>query len=826
MANYVRGEGGTGKLDLMIVGEAPGYYEDLYSIPFYPNAPSGGELNYFLTECGLSRNQVYITNVLKYRPPNNNWKQLDETNPGGLSVAIKLLWQEIEMVQPNVILAVGEKALQALCGEKYKMRHWRGSVVESTQFYPKVVPMYHPSVYLHEKGAAGRTPFPYIWKYIDLFDFRKAVKESKFKEFRRPSRILQIASSYEDVFKFFWDNEGKTICSIDIESHNCFPYCIGLAFSRDRAISIPLFNTIGDGLFLSSITSRDLAKIWKLLAEKLPTLQTVGQNFKYDQDKLEKLGFKLGSLYIDTLLLGHAINPEFPIKKLEFWTSIYTDEPYYKDEGSGYNPKKDKIDRLLLYNAKDAAVTFEIAEVMEDEAKSFGVWNYYWTHRRKAHEFYLRLENRGFRVDAHQRRKIYKKYRLLEEENNNLLNSILGRTDFNLSSNPQVADALYKTLALPFRKGADEDTLVALLANHCKKDYQRNFVQGILDGRRIKKTIRTYIKAKPDYDGRMRTSFNIVGTKTTRSSTRKLKPPIRPLYPTGTNKKGKVVGLAFHTLTKHGSLGPDLRSYLTPDEGKVLFEIDKKQAEAYVVFLLCEDYEMLNKLKDPKFDIHTSTTLQMGIAPTYEEAKKKEPRFIGKTVRHSCGYDAHKRKLMLTINTDAKKFGIKVELSEWKAGKLLEEFHKISPKIRGTFHPSVIAALENNGRTLTNPFGAKITFHERWDDELFRSAYAWIPQSTIPEHVRECALKVQEKYPDIEILIEAHDALIGQCRPDEVKDISKVLNQEFNALIDFNNCSIKRGILTIPNDITIYLKSYAPDKGNAISLEDWEKNYG
>lgn len=818
-AKYVRGEG---KKDakIFICGEAPGYYEDMYGVPFYSSAPSGSELDYLLTTNNLSRSDVYITNVLKYRPPSNNWKLRHETNPSD-EVSINNLWNEIETINPNVIIAIGEKSLQALTNDKYKMRHYRGSVIESSRLYPKVVPMYHPSVYLHEKGAQGRTPFKYIYRYIGLFDFTRAVKESHNREFNRPYRLLTIAKDYADVYRFLEENRNKSKVSIDIEAMHCFPYCIGLAFSRDRAISIPLFNTLFN-VEISKIPTRELAMIWRLLAQRLPSLSTIGQNFKYDQDKLEKLGFKLGELYIDTLLLGHTLCPEYPIKKLEFFTSIYTDEPYYKDEGSGYNPKKDKIDRMLLYNAKDAAVTFEIAEKMEEEARQENLWDFYYTYKRPLHEWYLRIENRGFNLDKKQRRKIYKKYRLLEEQNNKLLSSILGVDSFNLSSNPSVHEALYKTLALPYRSDAKEDTLVALLANHCKKDYQAEFVQGLIDGRRIKKTIRTYIKAKPDFDGRMRTSFNIVGTVTGRSSTRKLKPPIRPLYPTGTKKKGKVVGLAFHTLTKHGKLGPDLRSMLTPDEGMVLWEVDKKQAEAYVVFLLGEDYKMLERLKDPSYDIHTETTVMCGIAPNWEEASKKDPRFIGKSVRHMGAYDAHKHKVMLEINTNAKRFGLNVRLSEWKAGQYLDKFHAHSPNIRKVFHPAVIDALRENDMTLTTAFGWKVKFHERWDDDMLRGAFAFLPQNFVPESVRIAALNLEKTYKsDLNILVEAHDALIGQCKPDEAKDIIHTVEKEFSKPISFEQCSIKRGMLSIPAEGSVYFNSYAPNE--ALSLDKFFK---
>lgn len=815
MANYVRGEGNR-NAKIFICGEAPGYYDDLYKVPFYPSAPSGAEMDWLLSENNLSRSDVYFSNVLKFRPPANKWKDYKETNPS-METSVNDLWSEIEMIKPNIIVAVGEKTLQTLCGPNKKMRHYRGSILESTKCFPKVLPMYSPSIYLHEKDSVGRKPFPYIWKYITLFDFTRAVKESKTSAITRPYRLLTIAKDYADVYRFLEENKHKKYVSIDIEARNCFPFCIALSFSPDRAISIPLFGSIRDQI--TSINYRDLARIWKLLGERLPNFETIGQNFKYDQDKLEKLGFTFGPLFIDTLLLGHTLNPEWPIKKLEFWTSLYTEEPYYKDEGSGYNPKKDKIDRVLLYNAKDAAVTFEVAMAMMKEAKDEGLWDYYYNRKRPLHDWYLRIENRGFALNKKQRRKIYKKYRLLEEENNRLLEGIIGRK-VNISSNPQIHEILFGTLNLPYRKKADEDTLVALLANHCKKPFQAEFIEGLLDGRRIKKTIRTYIKAKPDYDGRMRTSFNIVGTVTGRSSTRKLKPPIRPLYPTGTKKKGKVVGLAFHTLTKHGKLGPDLRSMFTPDEGMVIWEVDKKQAEAYVVFLLGEDYEMLELLKNPEYDIHTETTLLCQIATSYAEAKKKDPRFIGKTIRHMGAYDAHKNKVMKEINSGAKRFGLKVKVSEWKAGTFLDKFHKLSPRIRGTFHPSVREALEVNNKCLTNPFGMRIRFHDRWDEDLFKAAYAWIPQSTIPESVRVAALELEKTYhKDLGIVIEAHDALIGQCKPDEAVDIINTVSTEFAKPIDFSGCSIVRGMLSIPAEGSIYVKSYDPH--DVLSVENF-----
>ena len=97
-----------------------------------------------------------------------------------------------------------------------------------------------------------------------------------------------------------------------------------------------------------------------------------------------------------------------------------------------------------------------------------------------------------------------------------------------------------------------------------------------------------------------------------------------------------------------------------------------------------------------------------------------ELRFVGKTTRHAGNYDMRKKRLMQIVNTDAKKFHIDIQISEWRAGQILDAFHNFSPKIRQVFHTEVVQALRDNERTLVNPFGRRRQFFGRFDDELER----------------------------------------------------------------------------------------------------------
>src|SRR5215510_591601 len=110
-SDYVPGIGPL-EPDLMIIGEAPGKYEAQYLRPFV--GPSGEILDESLRKAGTERTACYITNVVKRRPPDNNFKMLHLIGVD-LAQSIDELWRtEIEPKRPKCILAVGNEALKAV----------------------------------------------------------------------------------------------------------------------------------------------------------------------------------------------------------------------------------------------------------------------------------------------------------------------------------------------------------------------------------------------------------------------------------------------------------------------------------------------------------------------------------------------------------------------------------------------------------------------------------------------------------------------------------------------------------------------------------------
>jgi uracil-DNA glycosylase len=134
---------------VMVVGEAPGANEDRTGLPFVGRA--GKLLDLLLASVGLSRREsVYICNVLKCRPPGNRNPRSDE-----IETCAPWLHGQIELVQPEVILAVGTFAGQLLTGKEMALGSLRGQVY-SYRGTPLVV-TYHPAALLRNAGWTRAT---------------------------------------------------------------------------------------------------------------------------------------------------------------------------------------------------------------------------------------------------------------------------------------------------------------------------------------------------------------------------------------------------------------------------------------------------------------------------------------------------------------------------------------------------------------------------------------------------------------------------------------------------------------------------------------------
>jgi uracil-DNA glycosylase family 4 len=130
--------------DLMFVGEAPGFHEDRQGIPFVGAA--GKLLDQLLKGIGLSREQVYIANVVMCRPPGNR-----DPMPEEIAACEGHLWRQIELVEPRIVATLGNFATKLLSGRPTGITRVHGQEQETTLGGRCVLlyPIYHPAAALY-----------------------------------------------------------------------------------------------------------------------------------------------------------------------------------------------------------------------------------------------------------------------------------------------------------------------------------------------------------------------------------------------------------------------------------------------------------------------------------------------------------------------------------------------------------------------------------------------------------------------------------------------------------------------------------------------------
>ncbi len=158
----VPGEGAKG-IKIMVVGEAPGEEEDRQGLPFVGR--SGKFLDQMLAIAGLDRKQLFITNTVKHRPPQNRAPKSGEIK------MCKELWLEkqIEIIKPKLMVLLGGIALKALAKE-ISVEKWHGKMIEKdTQKY---FVTYHPSAALRypENRKKMEEDFKKLRKILDKFN--------------------------------------------------------------------------------------------------------------------------------------------------------------------------------------------------------------------------------------------------------------------------------------------------------------------------------------------------------------------------------------------------------------------------------------------------------------------------------------------------------------------------------------------------------------------------------------------------------------------------------------------------------------------------------
>ncbi|MNQ19631.1 Uracil DNA glycosylase superfamily protein [compost metagenome] len=147
--NLVMGDGDL-DADIVFIGEAPGKNEDEQGLPFV--GASGKFLNEMLAQAGMERSDVYITNIVKYRPPNNR-----DPSPAEKRAFLPYLLRQLEIIGPKVIITLGRHSMEYfLPGAKIGEVHGKPERIQLDGHSLVIVPLYHPAAALYN-GSLRQT---------------------------------------------------------------------------------------------------------------------------------------------------------------------------------------------------------------------------------------------------------------------------------------------------------------------------------------------------------------------------------------------------------------------------------------------------------------------------------------------------------------------------------------------------------------------------------------------------------------------------------------------------------------------------------------------
>ena len=686
------------------------------------------QFSQMLVQAGISRSECRIVPVIREIPIKKDVSAYITISSTGKKIKTtplfdqyeRELYEELGSLNTNLLVPLGDVPLYSLLRQK-GIAKWRGSVLPSVVGI-KAIPTLAPEDF---QFAGGRTYTQY--RTASIFDFRRIERDRKFPELDHPIRYLQTAPSYIEAMDYLEKCRENKVIAFDIEIYNMEVSCISFAISPYDVMSIPFIQLNGTEYF----TPDKEGEIWRKIASILedPSITKIGQNLIFDNTFLfTKYGIVVKNIE-DTMIAQGIITPDLP-KGLDFLTSIYTREPYYKGEGKERMKSDRTPDEVFWqYNCRDSAVCMEIFPIQKEKLIIQNNLKTYELHRDLIGPLSF-IQGRGILVDSKMlidaSLDASDKIITLTEELNTLC-----KCTINPNSTKQIMGYFYISKGVPpyiSRKTglptADETALMRL----SRKGHKEADI--LLQIRKLSKMKSTYLDVKLDEDNRVRSSFNPVGTTSGRLSSRKT------IFGTGMNTQ---------------NLTPELKRALIVDKGYVFYEIDLAQAENRVVAYIAPEYNMISAFESG-IDIHIQTAALILSKPT-SEISKEERNKIGKPSNHGLNYGESYSAFAL-ING----------IMEKEAKIIVERYHDVYPGIR-MWHRNVINSLSKN-KTLSTPFGRSRLFLGRWGDELFKEAYSFIPQSVVAQVINERGLLYiynnQDLFAPIELLNNVHDSIVFQ----------------------------------------------------------------
>ena len=727
---------------VMIVGEAPGKWEDEGGKPFI--GPEGRYLTGLLKKAGIDRMQCIITNTVHVRPPKNDYERLsiDQIRAGREQLEKDIHeWGEKGL---RLIIALGAHALDEATHEAGIMKY-RGTVLPC-KYNPqiKVLPTLHPGALIRGEGRL---------EPVVIMDLKKAANEMTFDGIKYPTRNIHIIRSIVESEALLEDlSKSKTPIACDIE------------------------NVVGSGRYTAYGFATDASNAFVLTGPNLRSPRVLRAIGRFAQSPALKIFHNAlydvlhdayyyrilyRNVFFDTMLAQHAVFPIWP-KSLAFCASIYTNEAYWKDEGKSRIKGGVSDDQLYIYNGKDCCLTYEIYEQLQKEIAYWGVQEAF-DRMMALVEPCLFANLRGI-LAAPERAVDFKK---INDRAIAHLEKIVSDTigPINVQSPKQMKELLYDQWDMPIQKKmgkvtTDSNALKTLESFPTPYKYHIGAIRVLKD--RLKRN--SFCNLNLDPDGRIRTALKIHGTYTGRFSS-----------------SSSITGSGFNMQNQPKAV----RMFYVADPGYIFLQMDLSQAEARVVAALCRDFDWLHDF-DVK-DLHSDVAAFLYKIPI-EQVNIKTHRQIAKRVAHGSHYRLGPKLLSQILGCSLRE------------ARSLKDRYFEKRKSLYTWHDDIEYIVQHE-KMIRTPFGRCIQFFGPVNDKLLREATAAEPQSTSADYLNNSIIRMYEAdIPEYQFLLQVHDSILCQIpnHPEAIYKVAKKMKEVTEITIDVHGVDLK-----IPCDFEI-----------------------
>jgi uracil-DNA glycosylase family 4 len=748
---------------------------------------------------GLHFGEFYKTALIKQRI---NFKLGKANNELVTEQYKEVLLNEINTIRPNVLVPLGECSFSWLTGNS-GIRKFRGSVLPAASYLgllnplTKVIPTLGPNPFIYED--------PKI-EFITRLDLGKLAQHLYNTDPIVDRGYTWIAKSGSDFRGFIERHYSKSeFLVFDIETFSNIPTCISFCFDGRESCCVPLL----DNSYSLDTRAVLLQSVARLLASAIPK---GNQNVKFDWRKLERWGLRVNNIQHDSMLYANLLYCEFP-KNLGFLTSIYTDMPYFKDEGKEYNLEgiRDK-NAFYIYNAKDSLSTHQILSQQLEEMREQGVAAVA-KNLITILPIYKEMEETGLLVDDTRRQDLLCTYFSHYQIYCLKLAKLVGRKVNPLSS-VAMQKLVYDELGFKPVRGtkyskagnpsSDEESLELLIwIGESRAIDGKEILRTIIDCRKFHKILEVLALPCDVADGRFKYEFNLAGTETGRT-TSSASSDYYLEY-----DKGKIkltnLGHSSQTFGKHGftvdgtTYGQDIRSIFVPSPGYCFIEVDLSQAEARVDAVLACDFDILAVFDGP-IGIHRLTGSWIYDCPP-EEIKKnvmvineqgvgEERYYNSKMIRHAGERNMREDRLMTMIRKPV-----------LDCAKILKRLHDKQPNIRDIFHREIREAVQKT-RLLVAPNGRRRDFFGRFGEPQVNEGISFLPQAIVTDTLKAALPTVHRECREYyRPLIEAHDGFLSEVKIGKEHTYARIFKAAVEQPIDFSTCTLARDYrLTIPSE--------------------------